>query len=383
MLELSPIAAATGAPARRRTTPLTRALRLLIPALAVLSLAPGLFAQSQADADAQIDAALADSQSISPVPILSGGLAYNTFFEGGTPHLHPLVSPVVLIPLGQNWLIESRDTFEIDLAPQPGEPDYKGYLQKEVDYLQLDYILNSHATVTVGRFLTPFGIYNERLYPVWIRDLQSDPLILPISTGPSGAGTGAMVRGGFNVAPKVEVNYATYFSTLSTDTPLDSSREFGARAGIFVPGPRLEVGGSYQHLLQGDRSNAFGFHFAWQPPALPLDIRAEYARSENGSGYWVESAYRLSQAPVWQHALRHVQVVGRMQQFYVGRVPDDDLPTVNTNLFEFGVNYYFRDDLRLVTSYGRQFAADNGNMNVWTVGVTYRLAVPVGHGDIQ
>jgi len=72
-----------------------------------------------------------------------------------------------------------------------------------------------------------------------------------------------------------------------------------------------------------------------------------------------------------------------MQQFYVGRVPDDDLPTVNTNLFEFGVNYYFRDDLRLVTSYGRQFAADNGNMNVWTVGVTYRLAVPVGHGDIQ
>ncbi|HTW24541.1 MAG TPA: hypothetical protein VMD78_13130, partial [Candidatus Baltobacteraceae bacterium] len=102
-----------------------------------------------------------------------------------------------------------------------------------------------------------------------------------------------------------------------------------------------------------------------------------------GSGYWVESAYRLSQAPVWQHALRHVQVVGRMQQFYVGRVPDDDLPTVNTNLFEFGVNYYFRDDLRLVTSYGRQFAADNGNMNVWTVGVTYRLAVPVGHGDIQ
>jgi hypothetical protein len=82
------------------------------------------------------------------------------------------------------------------MAPEPGEIGYKGYLQKEVDYLQLDYIVDSHVTVSVGRFLTPFGIFNERLYPVWIRDLQSDPLILPISTGPSGAGTGAMVRGG-------------------------------------------------------------------------------------------------------------------------------------------------------------------------------------------
>ena len=389
MLELSFISKGPAAPTGHRLPPVTRALRLVISALIALALAPNLSAQSQtetqaqSDTDAQIDAALADSQPISPVPIFSAGLAYNTFFQGGTPNLHPLVSPVVLIPLGQNWLIESRDTFEINMAPVPGEPGYKGYLQKEVDYLQLDYILNSHATVTVGRFLTPFGIFNERLYPVWIRDLQSDPLILPISTGPSGAGTGAMVRGGFNVAPKVEVNYATYFSTLSTDTPLDSYREIGTRAGIYLPGPRLEVGGSYQHLLQGDHSNAFGFHFAWQPNSLPLDIRSEYARSDEGSGYWIESAYRLSQAPIWQHELRHVQVVGRMQQFYVGKVPNPNLPTVNTDMFEFGVNYYFRDDLRLVSSYGRQFAPDAGNMNVWNVGVTYRLALPVGHGDVQ
>ena len=356
-----------------------------IAIMAALLAAPVARCQStppdeNAAADADSDSG---SPKISAVPIFSAGVAYNSFFDGGVDNVHPLISPVTLIPFGQNWLIESRETFEIDLAPVPGENGYKGALQKEVDYLQLDYIANRYMTVTVGRFLTPFGVYNERLYPVWIRDLQTDPLTLPIAMGPSGAGTGAMVRGGFEVTPAMEVNYGTYFSTLSTYTPLDSARMAGMRAGIFLTGPRLEFGGSFQHLLQGDRSNAFGFHAAWQPRPLPLDIRAEFSRADTGSGYWVESAYRLSQVPVWRDELRHVQVVGRMQQYFTGVVPDDNLPTVNTRLFEFGLNYYFRDDFRFVSSYGRQFAPDGGNMNIWNVGLTYRFVFPVGHGDIQ
>ncbi len=346
--------------------------------LTALFLAPALHAQTQTP-----DPAVSEPEAISAVPILSAGMAYNTFIQGGTAHLHPLLSPVVLIPIGQNWLIESRDTFEIDLAPAPGQSDYKGALAKEVDYLQLDYIANPYLTVTVGRYVTPFGVFNERLYPVWIRDLQSDPLILPISTGPSGAGTGAMLRGGFSATSRMEVNYATYFSTNITDTPLDSDRLIGGRAGVFLPGPRLEVGGSFQHLLQDDQSNAFGFHFAWQPRALPLDIRAEFARSHSGSGYWIESAYRLSQVPVWHDEMKRVQLVARVQQFYAGNVVDGRLPPVNTNMFEFGMNYYFRDDCRFVSSYGRQFAPEGGNENVWNVGVTYRFVLPVGHGDIQ
>jgi hypothetical protein len=192
-----------------------------------------------------------------------------------------------------------------------------------------------------------------------------------------------MLRGGFKAAPKIEINYATYFSSQITDPPFDSDRVIGARGGIFFPGPRIEVGGSFQHLLQDDHSNAFGFHFAWQPQPLPLDIRAEYARSHNGSGYWIESAYRLSQIPVWHDEMRRVQLVARMQQFYTGKSSDDDLPGVNTNMFEFGMNYYFRDDIRFVSSYGRQFAPESGNENVWTLGFTYRFVLPVGHGDIQ
>ncbi len=321
--------------------------------------------------------------AVTPVPVFSMGIGMVTAWPGGQPNLEPLISPVGLIPIGQKWLIEGRGTFESDLFPDPSGPGWKGSLEKEADYVQLDYIANKYVTVSVGRFLTPFGIYNERLYPIWIRDLQSDPLILPIATGPSGAGTGAMLRGGFNLTPKAVVNYATYFSTNITTAPFDSDRNWGMRMGIYLPGPRLEFGGSFQHLLQDDRSNAFGFHFAWQPMPLPLDIRAEYARSHDGSGYWVESAYKLSQVPVWSNEMRHVQLVARMQEFYPGRDENYDLPGVNTKLFEFGMNYYFRDDVRFVSSYGRQFAAEGANENVWTVGVTYRLLMPVGHGDAR
>jgi hypothetical protein len=55
---------------------------------------------------------------------------------------------------------------------------------------------------------------------------------------------------------------------------------------------------------------------------------------------------------------------------------------VDTRQFEFGVNYYFQDGLRAVSSYGRQFS-QSGNMNIWTVGLTYRFAIPLGHGEVN
>ena len=318
-----------------------------------------------------------DAQLVKPVPLLSGSAGFITRFDGGDPHLGPIVSPVVLVPIGERWMVETRVTFESDLSQQPGLNGFHGQLQKEVDYAQLDFIANPYLTVTVGRFLTPFGIFNERLYPVWIRNLQTDPLILPIGIGPSNASTGAMVRGGLKATPQFNVNYAVYYSALSTASPVDSSRFAGGRVGIFMPKAHLEVGGSFQHLLQDERSNLFGFHAIWQPLALPLDIRAETARSRRGSGYWVEPAYRLSQLPFWRNEMRRTQVVARMQQFYVGALTNDVLPDVNTKQFEFGLNYYFMDGLKAASSYGRQFSVE-GNKNVWTVGLTYRFVMPLG-----
>ena len=317
------------------------------------------------------------AQDVKPVPVLSVATGFITTFDGGDAHLGPIVSSVLLVPIGERWMIESRGTFESDLAEPPSGSGFHGVVRKEADYAQLDFIANQYLTVTAGRFLTPFGIFNERLYPVWIRNLQTDPLILPIGIGPSNASTGAMARGGFKATSKFNINYAVYYSALSTVTPVDSQRSAGGRVGIFVPGARLEIGGSFQHLLQDERSNLFGFHLVWQPQSLPLDIRAETARSRRGSGYWLESAYRLNQMPFWRCELRRTQVVARMQQFFVGALQSDALPTVKINMFEFGLNYYFMDGLKAASSYGRQFSA-GGNKNVWTIGMTYRFVCPLG-----
>jgi hypothetical protein len=321
-------------------------------------------------------------EEVKPVPLLTGSAGFITTFDGGEPHLHPIATALLLAPIGQRWVFESRATFETDMVQVPGQSGFHGTVEKEVEYAQLDFIANPYVTVTVGRFLTPFGIFNERLYPVWIRNLQSDPLILPIGLGPSNASTGAMVRGGFKAHPKFNINYTAYFSALSTVSKLDSDRFAGGRAGIFVPAARLEIGGSFQHGLQDPRSNAFGFHGIWQPPALPLDIRSEYARSTVGSGYWVETAYRLSQIPFLQNQLRRTQVVARMQQYFVGENASDDLPSVNTKLFEFGLNYYFIDGLKASANYGRQFSSA-GNSNVWTMAITYRFVIPLGHAGSE
>ena len=256
-----------------------------------------------------------------PLPILTGNAGFFTNVNGGETELVPSITPVLLVPLGDRWLVESRAEFTGEFERPDGGGPYGGTVAQEIGYLQLDYIASRYLTVTGGRFLTPFGIYNERLYPIWIRSLQPTPLIFPLGTGSS---DGVMLRGGFSLNPKVNLNYATYFSTLSTVNKFESGRTAGGRLGFFLPGARIEVGASFQKELQDERANAFGFHFAWQPAAIPLNLRSEYARSHDGSGYWIEAAYRLSQLPFWQKAMRRTEIVGRGQQLFAGEISEDD-----------------------------------------------------------
>ena len=314
-----------------------------------------------------------------PISILTGNAGYFTNVDRGQTELAPEITPVLLVPMGDHWLVEARAAFEGEFERENGNGPYKGVVGKDIDYLQIDYIVNPYVTVTAGRFLTPFGIYNERLYPIWIRELHEVPLIFPLGTGSS---DGAMLRGGFTINPKANLNYAAYFSTNSSVNKFESDRLAGGRVGFFFPGPRIEVGGSFQKELQEDRTNAFGFHFAWQPMRVPLNLRSEYARSHDGSGYWVEGAYRFNQVSFWRPAMRRTEFVARMQQFFLGEETDSSelseygLPHGNVRQPDFGLNFYVRDGLKASASYGRWLGTRN--WNVWTMGIAYRFALPLG-----
>ncbi len=341
-----------------------RFTKLLFSVLVLLATA------AHGQTDAKIDA----------VPILSGGMAFVPTVDAGQTTLTSVIAPVLLMPIGQKWLVESRVTFEGDFARKDGTGPFAGPVQKQIDYSELDYIANPYVTVTAGRFLTPFGLYNERLYPVWVRNLQTEPLILPLEESSS---NGVMFRGGVPVTRTLVVNYAAYFSTLATNAYLDSDRQMGGRVGLFLPTQRIEVGFSLLHKLQDERTNFYGAHLEWQPRRIPFDFRSEYAQSPSGRGFWVEPALRLSSLRGLHAVTSRTQVVGRLQQFQPNGIPNnDELPNVNTKQAELGLNYYIADGWRVVGSTGRQFSL-GGNHNVWTVGMTYRFAFPLGHGGLQ
>ena len=69
------------------------------------------------------------------------------------------------------------------------------YTHLDVYKRQVDWLANTHVIASAGAFLLPFGLYNERLAPLWIRNLQDTPITDNVGTRPNGVGDGVMLRG--------------------------------------------------------------------------------------------------------------------------------------------------------------------------------------------
>ena len=318
----------------------------------------------------------------SDVPIISGAAAFVGSDNQGIPYFQPILSPVLVAPIGDHWVIESRGLIQGFIAKENGKSGpYEGRFAATLDYLQVDYIANRHLTVTVGRFLTPFDIYNERFTALWIRNLQDPPVIYTIGTRTSASSNGGMLRGVAVDRPNWSLNYAAYFSVLQTTENLQAGRAAGGRLGMFLPHSGMEIGVSYQRFLQGTNYNASGVYFTLQPPQIPLDVRAEYAHSPGGQGYWLEGAMHFAKSRGSTTWIGRLQGVARVQQFFAGTfAPQNLLPSVDVNRFDLGLNYYLPHDVRLNGSYGRQYTS-LGDGNIWNVQVTYRFLFPAWPGE--
>ena len=313
------------------------------------------------------------------VPVLSGGFGYVHNVNGGVTTIEPLINPVLLVPFGSHVLLESRTDFTgfFQRKPQPDGP-FKGTVFKNVEFAQLDFLADTHMTVVVGRYLLPFGLYNERLQPIWIKNLQDAPITAAIGTLTTGSGDGVAFRGTVVQRPAYSVQYTAYLSAHSSIDHLESARVAGGDASVFLPKARLEIGTSYQRFLESRNINSVSTYVSWQPPKVPVDLKAEFDASYNGRGYWLETAYNFTQLPV-PRLVQKTQIVGRMQQFFPSNGGGSGLPRVDTQRFDFGLNYYFRDNLRFISSYGRTFSSQR-NANIWDVGFTYRFMFPLWPG---
>ena len=310
------------------------------------------------------------------IPVISGGAGYVHNVSGGGQTLEPQVDPVLLVPFGKHLLLESRTDFTGFFQRQNfTSGPFKGSVFKDVEYSQLDWLADSHVIVVGGRYLLPFGLYNERLGPIWIRNLQDFPYTASIGTRTSGAGDGLMLRGVALQTTQASVQYSAYFSAHSGINQLSSARTAGGDASVFFPSLRFEIGGSAQRFLQDHRINNSAVYISWQPLDASMDVKGEFDYSFFGRGYWLEAAYKLDHAS--RHpAIQKAQFVGRVQQVLPLHGGGNGLPGIENKKFEAGLNYYLKDNLRLVSSYGRNFNS-RLNTNVWNAGITYRFTIPL------
>jgi hypothetical protein len=317
-------------------------------------------------------------------PLLSGGVAFFSSTSGGNTTYYPIIEPLAAVPVGQHLFFESRAALLETFSPSGNST--QGYQHSHfigLTYLQGAILASPHLSVIGGSYLLPFGTYNERLSPVWISNFQDGPLIAGIGVPGSGSGLGGQLRGSAISRPHYSIDYAAYFSARSGNTQFSADRASGGRVDLYLPQQRLEIGASYTRLLQGTQENFSGAHLWWEPADTNFRLRSEFARGQHALGYWAEADYRLAALGGADSFWGRFEPLFRMQQtFRLNQTGSDSVPMVNTQRADFGLDYNLPHNVRILTSYARQFSS-TGDLNVWETGIVYRFLFPAWKGKSQ
>jgi hypothetical protein len=315
------------------------------------------------------------------VPLLSGGVGFFTNTNGGNTSYQPHIEPLIAAPIGKSLLFESRGILLENFAPNGnGQSGYNHSHFASLIFMQGDYIAGRHLTVVAGDYLLPFNTYNDRLSEIWISNFQDFPLIAGLGTMSSGSGIGGMLSGSAASTSKYSISYNAWFSARSGNYYFNSLRSSGGRVYLYLPENGLEIGASYDRRLQNTQENFVGTHLWWEPKDTGFRLRSEYSHGEHAQGYWVEADYRLKAFGGSDSWLGRLEPVFRMQQtFRINSLASDSVPGVNTQRADFALDYNLPHNVRILTSYARQFSSA-GDVNVWETGIVYRYLFPTWKG---
>lgn len=187
------------------------------------------------------------------------------------------------------WKKSDRLFFESELLIELND----GETKFDIEYATLEYKLCNYLEVGVGKFLSPFGIFNERIHPSWINKFADNPLgfnhDIGAMVGPMSE-IGVQFRGGAQIGMS-KINYAAYISngpTLTADpanpmmsgmlmygniTDNNDNKAVGGRIG-FLPfkNSSVEIGLSAQVAKVGDKNEPLYKDIGAQLAAVDLSF---------------------------------------------------------------------------------------------------------------
>lgn len=238
------------------------------------------------------------------------------------------------------WRPTERFFFEGEL-----EMEYEdGALVLNLEYADMNLVLNKYVTLRVGKFLSPFGTFQNLYHPSWINKLPLTPLGFGHDGVGPGSEFGAAITGGVPLG-STKINYNLYVSNgpvlnlgaeepgeegmLMYDNYVDNNRNkaVGGRLGwLPLANSSLELGASLQTALVGDAGgdyesvraimSAYDLNYVKQIEPLKgtFDIKAQwngvvvdqadyldpedstgtgtYTYANQRSSYYVQFAYR-------------------------------------------------------------------------------------------
>jgi hypothetical protein len=336
------------------------------------------------------------------IPMLTGNgfINFEKTISEEKPVLHGAIYPIII------WKISSKLFFEQET--EIAIEDQK--VKVDLEYATLHYTINKYFSIGAGKFLSPFGTYQERIHPEWINKFPEAPLGLSHDGILVGAMSevGIEIRGG-SAMGNSKINYAGYISNgpaLVTGASGDSSmagmleygnlldnnnnKAVGGRLG-FLPfsNSSLEIGISNQYAKVGNKNDslfskakvamhAFDLSFVKSIPYLKgiLDVKGQFnqvlfdktdssssadmnSMSNSASvsqAYYIQCSFRP--ALLQKKIIPKCELVGR---YSAVNVFEPGMPFKNVNQFAVGFNYWL--SWRSVVKFSYQVSVEENRKN--------------------